>query len=326
MDIVRSKMTLNANASSLFVGVDKELQQLYQSQLTFFYKIQKQSFYKRWRHVLPVQHSLPHTIRKAVHQIVYYQHLLPHVTEGEWLRLIGVSAHGRTQYRTSPCIEGLSPSDQAILALYTQRICESHTIQVCELPRHWYIAQYQSLRRQQDITESGDLLDSRLSIYYICTSCKAFKTDYALNLPQSSTGHRKIAYDLQRDCMYCTSKQCLRDKNNMTQLVPIPMLGKMVCCYGKCYVLCPQPHCARLTKYDFRQVGPSGFACHHCQKQQQEQTVCAYCRRDTHAQQITLEGAPAWLCDLHKVYIECENWTQDNLFATILRQSTRRYG
>lgn len=329
MDVVRSKLCINRKRLDVFHGLNDEIQHFLRVQPLQVYKINKKNKEDQLYERLTSNLQLNDSLRKIIHNIVFYQHCLPNITEYKWLQCIGLSARGQYLYRhwqnkSLHC----SPYDTALLKEYVTVKRISQQIRVLDLPRHWYTSQYRSLRLQYEC-DDDDPLDDHAGVYFVCTVCKTFKS-CRLNdrhCSEKCIGHSKVCYDIENDQVYCTQKKFHRHAN--VELVSIQMLGKLLYCYHKCYVLCPQPNCARPTKFDFRHVGPHGYACDFCRtRPPRPLPICAFCNRPapSPAQHITLDNQTAYLCAQHAIHDTSENWTKASLHQTIQDQTTRRYG
>ena len=327
MDIVRSKLCINQSRGRgrIFHGLQSELQELKKHQMACLYKVNKTHRTTRMLSSLsavPVSEPVSGRLRRKIHQITYYRHLLPRLTDDDWLRCFGVSVAGRSLYRRWPTSrnERFTQKDQALVRSYLHSGEQALQIQVCTLPRHWYIEQYKSLWHRY---ECRGPLDPTAGIYYICTVCRLFKA-FVQDHPKNTAprGHHKIAYDVEQEQMFCAHKKGAPP--HKTKLVPVQMLGTMVSCFGKCYVLCPQPNCGKPTRFHFRWVTAKGFACIACQKPITTPRSCHYCQEaveDT-AQAITVDEKLVHLCRRHCVHNVCPKWTRDSLWKTI--QQRRR--
>ena len=327
MEVVRSKLCINKKQPNLFQDIDNEIRHYMCAHPMVIYKPSLNPFT-----CLPVHKEtmcniqLKHKERKRIHDVVFYQHAFPTVTEQEWLKCIGVSFGGRLCHQTGT-YDNICSKDLALLQEYGETIQQSLKIQVFDLAKHWYVAQYQALRSRYEC-EQDDALDPHAGIYYVCTRCKTLSISTSRDQNVSTHGHFKASVDLETSKVYCVRKKHHpRAHGTRRPMVPVQMLGRLLLCYGKCYVLCPQPHCARPSKFDFRNVGANGYACDTCRTQNGSSVrICVYCRRQSTAQTITLNGQEAYLCADHRIHDTCENWIKESLYQTIENRNVRRYG
>jgi len=288
--------------------------------------------------------------------------------EDEWLRVMGVSQYGinlwqELRYMFSICDRSVAQClkacqrfllcDFIILNTYLRHLEDQHSIQTFRLPDHWRAHQEAVLATQFDGHVS--------TIFYICTSCKKFKgfvgtTNSDQRILATAFGQDKVLFDVYTGKKFCAQKNTRKapfkhsfkktrhsiaqrardwrrdDENRQcaeTECIGIDLLGTLLHCYGKCYVLCPR--CARPALYQFCYYEGSSFQCKLCASRPhhdiKEKACCCYCQQE-HNQlfQIVLkDDSRVQLCLRHyrKRY---NHLTKHQLFRAIEEQSRRSYG
>ena len=267
----------------------------------------------------------------------------------------------------------ISLADFTIINNYICKRFELQSIHVVRLPKHWYVNQYHALQIRE---ESGT--------YYICKACKTFKAflvrPSVSDVHFYAQGHDKIMYDDTTGKKYCgrrivkgqmTRKKTKKCKNALyqtkqskinrtargirrgdesmecinTELIPVSLLGHLIQCYGKLYVLCPMPNCGRPCRFDFHKTSFAGtFSCGRCHMVEldHERSVCGYCgemRKDT-----TTNKSPT--CSLNEYIIQAEGimkkiylcgkhnmmqfkkglWTKEDMWTAIQKRQQRNLG
>jgi hypothetical protein len=350
MDIVRCTMESNFSAGiNIFNTVEANLVKINSFQLRHMYKIPKysgkqtiQEAFKR----TSCMYMPPTALRERVCRVVYRQYLSPLTPESEWLTYLGITSSGMRQWKQLlrtvrshefsmkhiiEIIGGIGANDVAILKLYVHEKAEERRIRVTNLPTHWYIAQYRSLQARHD---RNDGIPPKSDIFYICTCCKKFKGFIDGNNSAHAWGREKMIYDYTSGKLYCSSKTAKRNNVDCfnTECMPISLLGKMVQCYEKCYILCPR--CARPCIFDFSNHCGSQYACNACAAALQTRRVaCVFCgtpaQRGDRWSTVVVAGEEETLCDTHylRQFRHVKEWdSKGDLFRAIRSKRARMYG
>ena len=312
--------------------------------------------------------------KKMIEMIVQYRHLLPKISVLHWMHLCGMSSEAVERWQVArdafllrdvskknislQIHRELSIRDFSILNAFICKMFDFQAVRIIRLPKHWYINQYQALqKRMVDGTE------------YICRACKTFKSFIVRPTPADihfyAIGHDKIMYDDDHDKYFC-GRKIVRHQNQKrnkkkhqtdehlhnqmarsirrrdesmdcadTELLSVPMLGNMVQCYDKLYVLCPMPQCGRPCRFEFYKTSFLGtFSCGRCRLIETEsETFCGYCGEDTTkacaSYIIEDQGVEKkiFLCPRHNMrQFRAGRWTKKDMWYRIQLRLTKQYG
>ena len=392
MDLIRGIIMTNVKhrEKNIFLHVEQELKRINATQIPHlnktvkknkiarmmeYCKKKRQIFYEKNLSKLKDTNISQHLVLKnkqtqdLIYTIATYKYLLPHITDEQWLSVLGLSKQGVSGWNNE--MDTVPPDDFILINEYTQRCFDVQSIQVFQLPQHWFIQQYVALRLQQD---SLNRLDDTCANHFICRSCRTFKAFIVHPLTTDinfyAQGDLKVVYDDENDNFFCGKKpqrdtkvtssrnlqffltdekrirKLAREKRRKeettvcidTELIPVSMIGNMVQCYNKLYVLCPQPNCGRPCRFEFKKYHQSQFSCGRCQFIYKSDTICCgYCGRG--------QGKKSWkhlsvniptqgvvkmhLCDKHNhpnFHRHPNIWEKNDLFCAIEQQQQSLYG
>ena len=297
---------------------------------------------------------------EQVRRIVYKgMRLMRGVSETDWLLCMGVSHTGvnvwnsvRDAFRLGDrpqCFRRLAHltlGDFIILNRYVSLLHERESIRTFPLPKHWRDGQRAALQ--------GRFEGGVSTVHHVCTSCKRFKgflSGWTTTLAFHAFGQEKIALDVMTGKKYCaqkTTRKNTRDVSTLsltqqardlrredearacssTECKGIDMLGTLLQCYDRCYVLCPQ--CGRPTRFSFEKHRTSSFSCRGChQEKPVKERVCHFCRR-TCRKLSQVRVGPKEVVDLcpkhYRRRFASTTWTKQALFQQIEREQMKNLG
>ena len=299
MDTVKEIISQNP-PGDLFRGVRQCIVRVNAFQLRHLYRIPKLSFeqtlfeaFRRLEGAEPLAPAQAACVEAGVRCMAH----APLVPMAEWLGCVGVSPAGVAAWRrivhamkTEDAslhhfvsrIKTLPQGDMPLIQCFVRKYFEQQAIQLFDLPAHWYVAQCRALLRKYDC--SGTELPPGCDTFYVCTSCRRFKAFLAGPETEHAVGHSKMIIDWETGDYMCACKPTKRGgfyfkEQQATQCldtvcVPVSLLGNVLQCYGKCYVLCPG--CARPCVFDFWKYSGSGFRCGVCSSTEPP-TRCLFC-------------------------------------------------
>jgi hypothetical protein len=328
--------------------------------------------------------EMEHIIRK----ISSYRHLLPEVSSRDWLECIGVSEAGlvcwgecvESQHRLFKLLSRLSVADFKLINHYVLKCYDVQSVSLSSLPKHWYEQQYLAMRHRNDTRE----IHPHAGEHFVCSACRNFKGfvvyPISSDLNFFAHGHKKIVYDDETGKYYCGKRAQRSNKTQHepvqffnqqthrlvkkartqrrhdehlrcidTELIPISLLGNMLQCYEKLFVLCPQPNCGKPCRFDFWKYNHSSFSCGRCYssssssssntpgaEQACETIFCGYCRKkgDTSWRftNVRIKGGGEenmYFCGKHdsfSLHQSKHSWDKDDLFRTIEQRQKKLYG